>query len=812
GDADATNDSLTENDKGKGGFRACIFIYVYTALDNMGFMANMVSLVIYFYTVMFFDIPSAANALTNFIGTAYLLSLLGAFISDTYLNKFRTIMIFGTLEIMGLVLVTVQAYSKELHPLYCGKSTCVEGGVAVMLYFSLYLLALGAGGIRGALLAFGADQFDENVPTEVKAVASYFNWVTFSTVLGATIGVTGIVYLSVYRAWYKGFIVSTVGTFLGLVTLAAGKPFYRLQEPGQGPLLSVAQVVVLAIKNWNLPLPESANDLYEIHDEEVSARKKLEHTDQFRFLDKAAILHKDLEPAPWKVCSVTQVEEVKILTRMLPILGSTIIMNTCVAQLLTFSVEQGNTMDLHLGKHLFPAPSIPVISLVFMVLLIPLYELFFVPLARKITGHPAGITQLQRVGVGLVLSAISMTVAGFVEVKRRNQSIKSNKEHPISFFWLSFQYAIFGMADMFTLVGLMEFFYKEAPASMKALSTSFTGLSLSLGYFSSTIIVNIINAITKRVTPIKQGWLHGYDLDSNNLNLFYWFLAILSCLNFISSRPHGTNTKQRMQILSRKLRLRIGWIACRQGGKAPSRVWLRAQVQKKAYFWRMPEVGGEMSKAIITLGARLATARHLLVIASPNNIINNAATTTRALSFSHFYPTKTTTSATTRTPPLFALSPSPSSAFSVMSSSRINGSGGYANVFPLSESSVLKINKGDITQWSVDGSSDAIPMRECLEVEEQMGLLDHNCEKHAIMSLKSVLGNSMTLARDNNIKYIAFPAISCGVFGYPFDEAATVAISTVKEFENDVKEVHFVLFSDEIYDTWLKKAKELLHG
>jgi len=230
---------------------------------------------------------------------------------------------------------------------------------------------------------------------------------------------------------------------------------------------------------------------------------------------------------------VTQVEEVKILTRMLPILASTIVMNTCLAQLQTFSVQQGNAMNLKLGSFTVPASSIPVIPLIFLCTLIPIYELFFVPFIRKITHHPSGITQLQRVGVGLVLSAISMTIAGFIEVKRRDQGRKDPSK-PISLFWLSFQYAIFGIADMFTLVGLLEFFYREAPSTMKSLSTSFTFLSMSLGYFLSTVFVNVINTVTKRITPSKQGWLQGFDLNQNNLNLFYWFLAILSCLNFFN--------------------------------------------------------------------------------------------------------------------------------------------------------------------------------------------------------------------------------------------------------------------------------------
>lgn len=137
-------------------------------------------------------------------------------------------------------------------------------------------------------------------------------------------------------------------------------------------------------------------------------------------------------------------------------------MNTCLAQLQTFSVSQGSVMSKKLGSFEVPSPSIPVIPLFFLCVLIPIYEFIFVPFARKITNHPSGVTQLQRVGVGLVLSSISMAVAGIIEVKRRDQAIKDPSK-PISLFWLSFQYAIFGVADMFTLIGLLEFFYREAP-------------------------------------------------------------------------------------------------------------------------------------------------------------------------------------------------------------------------------------------------------------------------------------------------------------------------------------------------------------
>lgn len=89
-------------------FSCCFLDVVLSALDNMGFVANMVSLVLYFYGVMHFDLSSSANTLTNFMGSTFLLSLVGGFISDTYLNRFTTCLLFGSLE----VLVSSKLYNK----------------------------------------------------------------------------------------------------------------------------------------------------------------------------------------------------------------------------------------------------------------------------------------------------------------------------------------------------------------------------------------------------------------------------------------------------------------------------------------------------------------------------------------------------------------------------------------------------------------------------------------------------------------------------------------------------------------------------
>lgn len=102
---------------------------------------------------------------------------------------------------------------------------------------------------------------------------------------------------------------------------------------------------------------------------------------------------------------------------------------------------------------------------------------------------------------------------------------------PMSTFWLSFQYFVFGIADMFTYVGLLEFFYSEAPKGLKSTSTCFLWISMATGYFLSTIVVKCVNAATKHNTK-SGGWLAGNNINRNHVDLFYFFLSSLSLINF----------------------------------------------------------------------------------------------------------------------------------------------------------------------------------------------------------------------------------------------------------------------------------------
>lgn len=74
--------------------------------------------------------------------------------------------------------------------------------------------------------------------------------------------------------------------------------------------------------------------------------------------------------------------------------------------------------------------------------------------------------------------------------------------------------------------------------------------------------------------------------------------------------------------------------------------------------------------------------------------------------------------------------------------------------------------------------------------------------------LKNCYINSLMLAKQNQIKTLAFPAISTGVYRFPLDRAAKIAISTVKDFlsnDDSLEKVVFICF-DENTETIYKKT------
>jgi len=74
--------------------------------------------------------------------------------------------------------------------------------------------------------------------------------------------------------------------------------------------------------------------------------------------------------------------------------------------------------------------------------------------------------------------------------------------------------------------------------------------------------------------------------------------------------------------------------------------------------------------------------------------------------------------------------------------------------------------------------------------------------------LRSAYAASLRLAQRHGLSTVGFPAISCGVFGYPLEEAAPLALAACREHAGSLSEIHFVLFEAMARDAWSAAAKE----
>ncbi|KAM7276310.1 hypothetical protein ACFE04_018176 [Oxalis oulophora] len=494
----------------------------------MGISMNLVT-----YLVYDLKIPSAKSAtiVTNFMGTLNLLGLLGGFLADAKLGRYSTVAVFATITALGVMMLTVATTLPSMRPPVCDGSKreqhlCTEtnGKQLALLYAALYTVALGGGGIKSNVSGFGSDQFDHRDPKEEKSMIFFFNRFYFAISIGSLFAVIVLVYIqdNVGRGWGYGISAGTM--VIAVVVLMCGTPWYRYKKAQGSPLTIIWRVLLLAWQKRNLPQPSDPSLLNEYEKATIPYSQKL------RCLDKAAIVYdKEARDADnintsWFVSTVTEVEEVKMVARLIPIWSTSILFWTIYSQMTTFTVEQATAMDRKLGSFQIPAASYATILFVTILLFTSLNERVFVPFARRITRKPQGITSLQRIGIGLVFSMAAMVAAGIIEKQRRRIAVEEHRD--INAFWLAPQYFLVGAGEGFAYVGQLEFFIRESPERMKSMSTGFFLSSISMGFFVSSLLVTIVVKIT------GKKWIMT-NLNGGRLDNFYWLLAVLGFVNFL---------------------------------------------------------------------------------------------------------------------------------------------------------------------------------------------------------------------------------------------------------------------------------------
>ncbi|KAK4490046.1 hypothetical protein RD792_000700 [Penstemon davidsonii] len=498
-----------------------------------GISSNLVS---YFTGSLGQSTAAAASMLNAWYGTASLLPILGAFVADAFSGRYRTIIVACVLYVSGLVFLSLSAslnsFNSECKVSANNTTTCSPPEIQIILiFFSLYLVALAQGGHTPCVQAFGADQFDEEDKNECKAKSSFFNWWYCFSSGGVLVPLLVLTYIQENLGWELGFGIPAVVMFLTLIVFLVGTPTYRFRvnSDGQNPFVRINRVFVKAARNWRTAPVALSND------EEACGSLAQEKT-QFEFLDKA-LVSDDGSIEDGKFCSIRDVEDAKSILRLAPIWFTALGYSIVYAQPSTLFTKQAGTLDRHITSTFqIPAASLQQCYItVSLIICIPIYDRVFVPIARSITKKSSGISMLQRIGIGLLLSLLSIVFAAIIERKRLATAVEYGLVDlpkamiPMSAWWLAPQYVLSGVADVFTMIGLQEFFYDQIPCDLKSIGLAMYLSILGVGSLLSSFLVSFIENLTK--VHGQEGWFAD-NLNRAHLDYFYWLLAGLSTVGF----------------------------------------------------------------------------------------------------------------------------------------------------------------------------------------------------------------------------------------------------------------------------------------
>ncbi|KAJ4805098.1 Protein NRT1/ PTR FAMILY 5.1 [Rhynchospora pubera] len=517
-----------------GRWKACGFLVVYEAFERMAFYGVAANLAVYLTTQLHEETVSSVRNVNNWSGSVWMTPIIGAYIADTFLGRFWTFTISSVIYVLGMVLLTAAVRFKPFHP-KCnpgnGNPCPTSTSEIAFFYASLYIMAIGAGGTKPNISTFGADQFDDYDAYERKLNASFFNWWMFSSFVGGLMATLGLVYVQENVGWGLGYGIPTAGLMLSLLLFYAGTPFYRhkVKKP-ESPVKEIFAVLKKAFENRRYKISDLSM-LYELEPRQYSStsKRQLHYSSSFKFLDKAA--HRE-STTP---CTVTQVEATKLFCAMFLVWLTTIVPTTIFAQVNTFFVKQGTTLNRSLGHNFHvPPASLGTFIVISMLISVPIYDKLFVPFMRRRTGKPRGITLFQRLGTGYSSMVVVMTVAYFVERKRmsviKRFGIEGTKEMvPMSIFWLLPQYLFLGIGEVFISIGLLEFFYEQSPEGMQSLGTTFFTSGVGVGNFMNSLLVTAVDAITR--SGGRKSWI-GDNLNDSRLDYYYVFLIVLLVVNF----------------------------------------------------------------------------------------------------------------------------------------------------------------------------------------------------------------------------------------------------------------------------------------
>jgi len=441
-------------------------------------------LTLYMVEELGFSRPTAIAVFSYFSACVYFSPVLGGFLADSYLGKFSTILYFSVVYIAGIIALTVTSIDALPWGMFLG----------------LGLIALGSGGIKPCVSAFGAEQYAAG-DFSAQDVSRYFMAFYASINVGSILSYI-ITPLTRRLAGYPvAFSLSAIFLGLSVVVLVIPRKSYVHVAPTGSMLKEVLGAICLACKRnggffstcrlscraWRASCgSRAASDLHGDFtklsedldtNETPSQSTSLEASPDGKELPLGSALSGGGQGAPHWMEAASSQYSVDVIDGAKAVLGVTPFFLALPMFWALFDQNgsaftlQAKNMELY---GLQPDNTL-ILNPALVLVLIPAYDKLIFPCIAR-CGYV--LTPLRKIGAGMALTGFSFAVAALVQAAMDTAAKDGDK---ISIALIIPQYVVITMSEILVSTIGQEWMFTQAPKSMKSTMMSMWFVSVGIG-------------------------------------------------------------------------------------------------------------------------------------------------------------------------------------------------------------------------------------------------------------------------------------------------------------------------------------------
>ena len=441
--------------------------------ERFSFYALRAILVLFFKERLGWSRDSAVSIFFFSSALSYFMPLFGGYVADSKLGRFKTILGFSAIYVLGSFVLALSAATSP-EPFFlngteisnnmtsaatesaeeraaseqagAGGETLTEqdtGGSAALAIFALCLIAVGTGGIKPNVSSFGADQFTG--PTRQEDIGKFFSIFYFCINTGSVVSFIVSPILRVNLGYGVAFALPTVLLTVATFIFWSARDKYIKKPLGKSPVSVLWNVLSTARSNGG-----QSTDVRRANLESVpSSDSRASH-----WLNRAR--------GP---CSEQDVNDTIDVWRQGSLLLTLPVFWTLYDQQGSAWTLQAETMNLH---GFLQPEQLGVINPILILCLIPIFEQYIYPkYEASQLGQKYPATSLFKIGIGMVFASLAFVISAFVQ-----SSIDSSEPNTISVFAQLPQILVISISEILVSITALEFVYETAPFAMKSTCSS----------------------------------------------------------------------------------------------------------------------------------------------------------------------------------------------------------------------------------------------------------------------------------------------------------------------------------------------------